>query len=244
MLSQQCSEAFAKAGMKTDSLAEQRRPFCYKVVANVRFSGPNARIVITSLASLPRQRQRFLGYLQFASITTLRDSRRTLAIDIPAFDIHCGVGAGWILAENLVERDETFQFILPRGLRYMSEDANARGDALCGLAGLTVNEAVAFGRDLLQQNQLECRDQSANFVKFERSDLFKSDTESGELRLARMRIDPRQKRLRNGQHARQDFILARDILMGDKGKAGQRCEFIRHHAGCRGKLLRIVTEPE
>ena len=113
---QKDSHPFPKARMHADLLAEQFHSFTAEIIANVRFTQFNPRIVESPLLSLARQSERVLGDFQLRLIGTPSDLCHSFSIHIPALKIHGGVGSGRILTQDPVEGDEPLQNILPGSL--------------------------------------------------------------------------------------------------------------------------------
>ena len=130
MPSQKQSQAFVKSWIETNALTQKCLAFTHQVVADVRLSLRNAWIVVLPGLRLTRERQRFFRHFQLRSIAAMCDLRYSFAINIPALNVHRGIGANGILAKNRVEGDERLQFFLPRRLRDVSQSPYAGGDAL------------------------------------------------------------------------------------------------------------------
>src|SRR5260370_7673034 len=89
------------------------------------------------------------------------------------------------------------------------------------VAGGILHQAATTGSDSLQQNELQGRDQCPQFAEIQNRCLLKGLAKGSESLLVEAIISHVEKRLREGQHSRDNLSPARTSM----GKPSQRLEF-------------------
>src|SRR5580700_1574323 len=125
----QCSlKALIKIRNEADTLAEQWQSIADEIVADVRLPQGDARIAECFFFCLSRQSERLFRDFHLLAVRSPGDLRNTFPVQASAFDIHGGVCARRIEAQNALKRNERLEFFLPGSLRNVLKGDDPRNN--------------------------------------------------------------------------------------------------------------------
>src|SRR5579863_2727140 len=114
----------------------------------MRAAQPDSSIRPLSLLSLSCQRQRLDGNLHLSKVGVLGNVDQRISIKVATIEIHPGIVAGWIFAQNAVEYGQWLEYLFPARMARISKAAQT--DCSAVRPHWVRNELRAAGSDLLQ----------------------------------------------------------------------------------------------